>query len=140
MEVAAKFVALRYGCLVAVTGVEDMVTDGHRVRVVKGGSIQMTEVTGTGCLLGALTAATLTLSGDKMDKLAQVLKAYKEVARIAHEWTKYMGMFQIEVLNQLNFTRGVEGIFPVSEEFVAKQLESVFADFQIVLSQSIHIR
>lgn len=99
---SAKFVALKYGCLVAVTGAEDVVTDGNRVKVVKGGSARMTEVTGTGCLLGALTAATLTLAGDKIDHLTQVLEAYKEVARIAHERTKYLGMFQIEVLNQLN--------------------------------------
>ena len=99
---AAKFVALKYSCLVAVTGAEDVVTDGNQVRVVKGGSIQMTEVTGTGCLLGALTAATLTITGNQLDHLTDVLKAYKEVARVAHERTKYLGMFQIEVLNQLN--------------------------------------
>jgi len=99
---AAKLVALDYGCLVAVTGAEDVITDGTRIIMVKGGHTRMTEVTGTGCLLGALAAATLTLLGDPVENLQQLLAAYKEIAISASERSEYTGIFQIEVLNQLN--------------------------------------
>ena len=54
---AAAHVAGRTGGVVAVSGPVDLVTDGTLVHRVAGGSPLLTRVTGTGCLLGALTAA-----------------------------------------------------------------------------------
>lgn len=44
-----------------------------------------------------------------------------------------LGVFGTSAITALTAqnTRGVAGIFPVSEEFVAEQMEAVFADFQI---------
>jgi len=98
----AKSLALKYDCLVVVTGVKDVITDGSRVIKITGGNRQITEVTGTGCLLGALTAAVFTLEGDKVNNLQQLLASYKEIAEVASEKADGLGSFQIELLNQLN--------------------------------------
>ena len=54
---AAHSLAAAHGCVVAVSGAVDLVTDGRQsVRIASGAPV-LTRVTGTGCLLGALTAA-----------------------------------------------------------------------------------
>ena len=56
---AARALARSSGCVVAVSGPVDLVTDGRQVVRIASGSPRLTRVTGTGCLLGALTAAHL---------------------------------------------------------------------------------
>lgn len=56
---AARRLATDHGCVVAVSGPVDLLTDGDRVVRVASGSPVLTRVAGTGCLLGALTAAHL---------------------------------------------------------------------------------
>ncbi|EKA62835.1 hydroxyethylthiazole kinase, sugar kinase family protein [Janibacter hoylei PVAS-1] len=54
---AAHSLAAAHGCVVAVSGAVDLVTDGRQsVRIASGAPV-LTRVTGTGCLLGALSAA-----------------------------------------------------------------------------------
>ncbi|MGV1761088.1 hydroxyethylthiazole kinase [Rhizobium sp. A22-96] len=61
-EDAARQLAQTHGCVVAVTGVTDFVTDGQKARRVEGGSPLMPQVTALGCsltcLVGAFAAAT----------------------------------------------------------------------------------
>ncbi|WP_342372185.1 hydroxyethylthiazole kinase [Propioniciclava soli] len=54
---AARSLAQTHGCVVAVSGDVDLVTDGDRVVGVRAGHPLLTRVTGTGCLLGGLVAA-----------------------------------------------------------------------------------
>ncbi|MGH3097520.1 MAG: hydroxyethylthiazole kinase [Streptosporangiales bacterium] len=54
---AAGTLADKHGCVVAVSGEVDYVTDGQAVYHVPGGHPMMTKVTGMGCVLGALIAA-----------------------------------------------------------------------------------
>ncbi|ENN88141.1 hydoxyethylthiazole kinase [Rhizobium freirei PRF 81] len=56
-EVAARQLAERHGCVVAVTGVTDFVTDGPRARRIEGGSSLMPQVTALGCSLTCLVGA-----------------------------------------------------------------------------------
>jgi hydroxyethylthiazole kinase/thiamine-phosphate diphosphorylase len=51
--------ARRHGCVVAVTGPVDLVSDGSRLIEVRGGSPLLGRITATGCALGALVAAFL---------------------------------------------------------------------------------
>lgn len=57
----AKTVAQKYGCVVAVTGATDVITDGRRMAYIKNGHPMMASLTGTGCmstaLIGAFSAA-----------------------------------------------------------------------------------
>lgn len=53
----ARWLARSAGCVVAVSGATDFVTDGTEVVAVPGGHLLMTRVTGVGCALGAVMAA-----------------------------------------------------------------------------------
>lgn len=53
--------------VVAVTGKIDLVSDGEKCYVIRNGHCQMSRITGTGCMLSALTAAYVSANCD--DKL-----------------------------------------------------------------------
>ncbi|SCB25977.1 hydroxyethylthiazole kinase [Rhizobium hainanense] len=61
-EDSARLLAEKHGCIVAVTGVTDFVTDGQKAKRIAGGSPFMPQVTALGCsltcLVGAFAAAT----------------------------------------------------------------------------------
>lgn len=104
-EAVAKRVALTYKCLVIVTGPTDLLTNGEQIVYSSGGNSLMVQVTGTGCLLSAICAATLVLNGDAMGHLHQVLQQYKDVATHASA-AGQLGSFQVEVLNELHQVSG----------------------------------
>ncbi|KAG2492656.1 hypothetical protein HYH03_009071 [Edaphochlamys debaryana] len=54
---AARLLARQYGCVVAVSGAVDYVTDGSRLVAVRNGEELLTSVTAAGCSLTALIAA-----------------------------------------------------------------------------------
>lgn len=79
---AAKRLAKRYGCIVAVTGPVDLVTDGSRTLQVRSGDPLMAQIPGTGCLGGAIVAAALaTASG--VDAVAEALLWMGAAAEVA---------------------------------------------------------
>ena len=55
----------RTGAVVALTGAIDLVSDGTRTAVVRGGSEMMSRITGAGCMLTALTAAYCGANPDR---------------------------------------------------------------------------
>ena len=63
---AAGELARRTGGIVAVSGPVDVITDGHRVVRVGGGSPLLTRTTGAGCALGGLVAAHVAAAGDPL--------------------------------------------------------------------------
>ncbi len=60
-----KGAARQLGCLVAVTGETDLVSDGETCFVIRNGRPEMSRVTGTGCQLSALCAAFLAADPDR---------------------------------------------------------------------------
>jgi hydroxyethylthiazole kinase len=60
----AKILAASLGVVVAVTGPTDIVTDGNETMKIEGGHELMTKLTGTGCLLTAITGAYVAASPD----------------------------------------------------------------------------
>ncbi|WP_373100387.1 MULTISPECIES: hydroxyethylthiazole kinase [Pasteurellaceae] len=54
---AAKRVAERYRCVVALSGATDVISDGVQVAKITNGTPLLPRVTGSGCLLGAVCAA-----------------------------------------------------------------------------------
>ncbi len=64
---AARAAAGRTGGAVAVSGAVDVVCDARRSRRVDRGAALLTRVTGTGCLLGALTAACTAVCEDPVE-------------------------------------------------------------------------
>lgn len=84
---AADLVARRLGCVVAVTGAVDRVTDGQRIATVANGHAMMTRVTALGCSLTAVTGACLAVQPDAflatVHALALVGVAGEQAARQA---------------------------------------------------------
>ena len=56
----AVMLSRKYGCTVQVSGKTDIVTDGKKLFSVNNGCPELGMVTGTGCMLGALTACFLS--------------------------------------------------------------------------------
>lgn len=58
---AAASLAVKYGCTIIASGKTDIVTDGIQTFLVKNGCEFLSRVTGTGCMLGAICAAFLSV-------------------------------------------------------------------------------
>ncbi|MFF2015904.1 hydroxyethylthiazole kinase [Paenibacillus sp. NPDC058177] len=101
----AQKAARKLGCIVIVTGKEDIITDGVTTYIAANGHPILTKVTGTGCLLSAVTGAFLAVGADSpLEAVAEAISFYGVAAEIAEERTRGQGpgSFQIEFLNQLS--------------------------------------
>lgn len=56
--------ARKYGCVVLASGETDVISDGDKNAFVGNGTPMLGRITGTGCLLGAITAVMLSYGGD----------------------------------------------------------------------------
>lgn len=66
-----KSFAKQTGCIIAVTGAIDLVSDGERCWCIRNGRAEMSRITGTGCQLSALMTAFLVANPDrKLDAAA----------------------------------------------------------------------
>ena len=66
-----KAFAQKTGCIVAVTGAIDLMSDGERCWCIRNGRAEMSRITGTGCQLSALMTAFLVANPDrKLDAAA----------------------------------------------------------------------
>ena len=66
-----KTFAAQTGCIIAVTGAIDLVSDGERCWCIRNGRPEMSRITGTGCQLSALTTAFLVANpGYKLEAAA----------------------------------------------------------------------
>lgn len=105
-EPAAVELARRLGCVVAVSGPVDLITDGERIARVAGGSALLTIVTGGGCALGALTAAFLGAArGSADDAFTAVVAAhvvYGAAAEVAASGSPGPGTFAVHLLDALH--------------------------------------
>lgn len=58
----AAALARRLGCVVLLTGAEDLVTDGRAAYALSGGSRRVRQITGAGCMLSVLCGALATVT------------------------------------------------------------------------------
>ena len=66
-----KAFAQKTGCIIAVTGAIDLVSDGERCWCIRNGRAEMSRITGTGCQLSALMTEFLVANPDrKLDAAA----------------------------------------------------------------------
>ena len=62
IQKTAALLAERYGSTILASGKTDIITDGDKAVLVSNGTAQMTSITGTGCMLGAIAAAFTSVS------------------------------------------------------------------------------
>ena len=60
LEIAAEL-ARKTGAVILMTGEQDLLTDGSSAYVIKNGHPMMSRITGSGCMLSAMTAAYLAV-------------------------------------------------------------------------------
>ena len=66
----AKDFAKKAGCIVAITGAIDLVSDGNVCYVIRNGRPEMGKITGTGCQLSGMMTAFLTANPDNLTEAA----------------------------------------------------------------------
>ncbi len=71
----AEAIAHQHGCIVAISGEKDLITDGDRRLWVKNGVPVMTRVTGLGCGLSAVVGAFCAVAGE-VDRLTATAAAF----------------------------------------------------------------
>ena len=89
----AKKLALRQKATVAITGKEDIVTDGKKTYIVKNGHSMMGCVVGTGCMAASVIGAFCAVEKDFALGAAHALSCYGIAGELAAEKSKGPGSF-----------------------------------------------
>lgn len=110
---SADALARRYGCVVAVSGPVDVLTDGTRVVRLANGHPLLPLVTGTGCSLGALVAACTAVTDDALlaaTAATGLLTVAAEDAAIRSAGPGTFAVALIDALHRLAPDRLAEGL------------------------------
>lgn len=102
-EVAAA-VARRYGCIAAITGAKDWVSDGCASACVSGGSALLRRVSGAGCLASGLVGACLGAGGEPFAATLAALAALAVAAEHAEAIASGPGSFAVAMIDALAMT------------------------------------
>lgn len=109
---AARLIAERHGCVVAVSGPVDAIVSAGRTVRVGGGSVMLTRVTGGGCALGAAMAAFLAAGRavglEDVDSVVSCHIAYSAAAELAAAGSAGPGTFQPAFLDALHALGGAD--------------------------------
>lgn len=98
---AAREVAAQTGSVIAVSGAVDQIVSATEIRAITGGTPMLTRVTGTGCLLGGLTAACVAVADPFVAAVAATVWL-NTAGEIAAERAKGPGSFRVELLDALD--------------------------------------
>ena len=96
---AVAALAAEYGCTVLASGRTDIISDGKQTVFIRSGTPQLSCVTGTGCMLGALCAAYLS-SADPMDA-ALTACAVMNISGELSSTDKGPGSFMVNLLDNI---------------------------------------
>jgi hydroxyethylthiazole kinase len=100
-ENAATALATTHGCIVAITGEVDFVTDGTRAARVSGGSDIMPMITAMGCSLTALMGAFAAVA-PPFEATVAALAMFAKAGTQAAETANGPGSFQVAFLDALS--------------------------------------
>ncbi|HET7477814.1 MAG TPA: hydroxyethylthiazole kinase [Dermatophilaceae bacterium] len=98
---AAVKLAEQHGCVVAVSGPVDHLTDGGRTVLIANGHPWLTRVTGVGCALGALMAAFSAVTDDRLVAAAAATATLTVAAEPAAAASAGTGSFAVALLDRL---------------------------------------
>ena len=83
----AKAFAAKTGAVIVITGAIDIVADDKQAYCIRNGHPMMSDITGTGCQLSAMTAAFVTANSDHpLQAAAAAVCAMGYAGEIAHSW------------------------------------------------------
>ncbi|WP_226581835.1 hydroxyethylthiazole kinase [Halobacillus litoralis] len=90
-ETIARETAHQYKTAVVCTGEKDVICEAGETAVNHTGHALLSRVTGTGCLLGAILAAGLSVEGSTMQKVQYILDFYGASAEFAASHSAVQG-------------------------------------------------
>jgi hydroxyethylthiazole kinase len=94
--------AQKHGHVVAVSGAVDYITDGDVVIAVPGGDPMMSQVTGVGCVLGALISAFLAVNPEPLTAAASASAVFAAAGERAARGAVGPGTFAVRLLDELH--------------------------------------
>lgn len=107
---SVKKVARKFNCVIAATGMIDIVTDGENVFLIRNGNAMMSRITGTGCMTGSVIG---TYCGANKDNIIEATvmgivvmglsgeKAYEKV-KLQSEGTGSFRRYLIDGISLMN--------------------------------------
>lgn len=111
-EVVARRAAREFGCTVAITGAQDVISDGNRLAYVDNGHPLLAAITGSGCMATSLVAAFLAVEPDAWLATTAALAAMGLAGEIAAQKAGGPGTFRshlldaVAALDEETFARG----------------------------------
>ena len=98
-ELAAAL-AKKLGCVVLLSGTEDLIADGQQLCTVRGGSDRMRAVTGAGCMLSVLCGAFAAVQpGNAFAAAVQASRIWKACAEQAEDQAAGAGSFRVALFD-----------------------------------------
>ncbi|WP_124098144.1 hydroxyethylthiazole kinase [Ruminococcus sp. Marseille-P6503] len=100
----AKNAAEKYGCIAAITGAVDTVSDGSRIVRISNGHPMLSKVTGTGCMTSGIVGAFAGASDNMLSAAAAGICAMGIAGELAYEKAGELGTgsFHIAVIDALS--------------------------------------
>ena len=98
----AESLASRNGCIVALSGRKDLITDGIETVEILNGSSKLRGISGAGCILGAIAAAFLSKSGSPKDSVVSAFLLECIAAEVAERNFTGYGSFKRALLDELS--------------------------------------
>ena len=96
----AAALAQKLGCVVLLSGTEDLTADGQQLCTVRGGSDRMRTVTGAGCMLSVLCGAFAAVQpGDAFTAAVQAARFWKACAEQAEDHAAGAGSFRVALFD-----------------------------------------
>jgi hydroxyethylthiazole kinase len=100
MEACIKL-ARRTKIVIVATGKEDYISDSEKVVIVKNGTPLFTKITGAGCTLGAIMAATLAASDNRIVSTLTALLTVNIAGELAEKESKFPSTFKDKFIDNL---------------------------------------
>ena len=100
-EIVARKMSERFGCVAAITGKVDVISDGKRLARVSNGHAMMSTVTGTGCMATTVVACYAAVEPDYLVAASSALATYGLAGEIAATKAKGPGTFHVELYDAL---------------------------------------
>jgi len=97
----ARNMARQLGCVVAITGPVDLITDGEKVVRCKNGDAMMGKITGTGCAATATIGAFAAITRNPLEAASAGLAYFGLAGEVAAAKSKSPGSFMISLIDAL---------------------------------------
>lgn len=99
--IAAQNLATQYNCIVVVSGVTDIITDGKQTIYIENGDLMMPKVTGLGCTATALTGAFCAIDSNYLEACANAMATMGICGQLAVQNSNGPASLQMNFIDML---------------------------------------